>query len=156
MKMSDDGRAKLIELEGSRAKAYKDVVGLLTIGVGHLITKSELLSGKLYIAGEAIKWADGLSAEQIDSLLAQDLKPTEEIVSTACPNMEQGQLDALVSFTFNTGVNAFLNSTLLKFIRAGRMDEVPAQFRRWIRAGGRVIPGLATRREVEVSMWLGQ
>lgn len=155
MKMSDEGRRVLTELEGKRNDAYKDVAGLLTIGVGHLLTRSELMSGKLFVKGETIKWHERLTDEQVDGLLAQDLKGVEETVSLACPNVTQHEFDALVSFTFNTGKNAFLNSTLLRVIRAGQLADVPAQFRRWEFAGGKRIPGLAKRREREILMWSG-
>jgi len=134
---------------------YKDVMGLPTIGVGHLLSRSELFSGKLYIAGEPVRWSEGLTTEQIDALLAQDIKPVEDIVSTATGELLGCQFDALVSFTFNVGANAFLNSTLLKLIRSQDLIAIPAQLRRWTRAGGKVVQGLVNRREVEIKMWRG-
>jgi GH24 family phage-related lysozyme (muramidase) len=44
MKLSDKGRALLIELEGKRNHVYKDVAGLKTIGVGHLLKPGETWS----------------------------------------------------------------------------------------------------------------
>lgn len=35
MKMSASGRSQLIQREGFKTKAYKDSVGIWTIGVGH-------------------------------------------------------------------------------------------------------------------------
>ena len=156
MQMSEEGRRVLTRLEGKRNKMYKDVVGLPTVGVGHLLTRSELTSGKLYIHGEVIRWGDGLTDSQVDGLLAQDLKGFEDTVSLACPSVSQHEFDALTSFTFNVGKTAFLNSQLLKAIRAGRLADVPAQLRRWNRAGGRVIGGLVARREAEILMWSGE
>ena len=156
MQTSAEGRKALTLLEGKRARAYKDVAGLLTIGVGHLLTKSELFSGKLYLGGRAVKWGDGLTDEEIDALLAGDLKRTEDTVAVACPTLTQSEFDALISFTFNVGASAFLNSGVLRAIRAGKLADVPAQLRRWVYAGGTKIAGLAKRRETEVLMWSGE
>ena len=155
MKMSSGGLAVLIGLEGKRGRVYKDAVGLLTIGVGHLLTKSELTSGKIHINGIPVRWEGGITDAQITDLLIQDLKEFEQTVSIACPSISQSQFDALVSFSFNVGRKAFLNSTLLKVVQAGRYADVPAQFRRWVYGGGKVITGLANRRETEISMWEG-
>ena len=49
MTMSESGRKKLAEWEGVRLTLYKDVAGYPTIGVGHLLTKDEISSGKIEI-----------------------------------------------------------------------------------------------------------
>ena len=67
--------------EGFRTKTYKDSAGLLTIGVGHLLTKSELSSVKIGINGQSVKYVNGLTSEQVDELLAQDVKPAETTVN---------------------------------------------------------------------------
>ena len=153
-KMSDSGRKMLIELEGSRPEAYRDVAGFLTIGVGHMLTRSELTSGKISIASEAVRWRDGLSDEQIGLLLAQDLGRFEHAVAESVHlSLREQQFDALVSFAFNTGAAAFKRSTLLKWVNAGRSSEVPEQMRRWIYAGGAMHDGLVARREVEIERW---
>ncbi len=108
MHMSPHGRELLEEWEGVRLKAYKDSAGLLTIGVGHLLTKSELSSGKININGESVKYVNGLTAEQADELLEQDVKPAETTVNNNVKvELNQHQFDALVSFTFNVGGGAF-------------------------------------------------
>lgn len=154
MHMSPHGRKLLEEWEGVRLKAYKDSAGLLTIGVGHLLTKSELSSGKININGESVKYGNGLTAEQADELLEQDVKPAETTVNNNVKvELNQHQFDALVSFTFNVGGGAFKGSTLLKKLNNGQYDQVPAQLMRWDKAGGKVVPGLKKRRESEVKLW---
>ncbi len=154
MHMSPHGRELLEEWEGVRLKAYKDSAGLLTIGVGHLLTKSELSSGKININGESVKYVNGLTAEQADELLEQDVKPAETTVNNNVKvELNQHQFDALVSFTFNVGGGAFKGSTLLKKLNNGQYDQVPAQLMRWDKAGGKVVPGLKKRRESEVKLW---
>jgi len=56
MNISDKGIALLTELEGFRNHAYKDTGGRDTIGVGHLLNKSERASGKIWIAGKPVKY----------------------------------------------------------------------------------------------------
>lgn len=162
-RMSDRGRKMLIELEGSRSYAYKDQVGFLTIGVGHLLTKGELMSGKIGIGDEVVKYRDGLTEDHIGRLLQQDLEVYEAVVrQSVMPILTQSQFDVLVSFTFNTGPGEFRNnkwiggfrgSTLLKRINVGRFSEVPEEMRRWIYAGGKTLDGLVKRREVEIERW---
>lgn len=152
--MSDRGRSMLIELEGSRSHAYKDVAGFWTIGVGHMLTKDELTSGKINIGGIRVRWREGLSDDQIGHLLAQDLLRFERVVTeSVLPPLNTAQFDSLVSFAFNVGAEAFENSTLLKWVNAGRLSEVPEQMRRWIYAGGEMLNGLVRRREVEIERW---
>ena len=154
MKVSDQGKRKIREWEGSRARAYRDAGGKLTIGVGHLLTKSELASGKISIQGQAVPYAAGLSDKQILDLLGQDLVGAEQAVNDGVDvKLSQNQFDALVSFCFNVGRMAFKNSTLLRLLNQEKYDEVPTQLRRWVRCNGKVIQGLVSRREQEIELW---
>ncbi|TCJ38194.1 lysozyme [Parafrankia sp. BMG5.11] len=64
----------------------------------------------------------------------------------------QAQFDALVSFHFNTG--AIARATLTKRHNAGERAAAAAEFARWNRAGGRVLPGLVRRRAAEAALYL--
>ena len=153
-RMSDRGRKMLIELEGSRSHAYRDVAGFLTIGVGHMLTKDELNSGKIQIRGEDVRWRHGLTDDYIGELLAQDLEVYERAVSdNAIPMLRQGQFDALVSFAFNVGVGAFKGSTMLRRLNLGRIADVPQELSRWIFVGGKSYDALIARRKVEIERW---
>jgi lysozyme len=156
MTMSDKGKQLLANWEGLELKVYKDVAGLPTIGVGHLLTKSELTSGKITINGDPVRYADGLTKEQAIDLLGQDLKRFEDAVNEGVKvTLAQNQFDALVSFSFNVGVGAFQKSTLLKEVNKGKSDEVPTQLLRWVKSGGRVVQGLVNRRNNEIALWNG-
>ena len=157
MQMSEKAKRLLALWEGSKPNVYLDVAGLPTIGVGHLLTKDELSSGEIFIKNVPVKHRFGLTAEQAIDLLTQDLKRFEQVVSGAATvPLNQNQFDALVSFSFNAGAQAFKNSTLLRLLNQGQYAAVPAQLRRWVYAGNRVIQGLANRREREIQLWLGQ
>ena len=72
-------------------------------------------------------------------------------------NLRQCQFDALVSFCYNVGGNAFSGSTLLKKVKANPDNpSIRDEFGRWIYAGGRVSSGLVNRREAEADMYFGE
>jgi lysozyme len=126
-----------------------------TIGVGHLLTQDERTSGKIWIKGQRIKWAEGLDPAQIEDLLVQDLLPVEETVNKLVRvPITQTQFDALVMFTFNCGREALAGSTLLKKLNAGEYEAVPDQLRRGVMVDGVPNAGLKNRREAEVKVWL--
>lgn len=63
----------------------------------------------------------------------------------------QNQFDALVSFHYNTG--AIFKATLTKLHKAGKFVEAAAEFLRWNKAGGKVMPGLTRRRQAESDLY---
>lgn len=157
MQMSQHGLSLLEQWEGFKLQVYRDSAGLPTIGVGHLLTRSELTSGKIIINGVPVKYSGGLTQQQVNDLLAQDVGPAEQAVGDGVKvARNQNQFDALTSFTFNVGIAAFRGSTLLRMLNQGQYDQVPAQLLRWTRAGGQVVPGLLNRRQNEIKLWSGQ
>ncbi len=62
-------------------------------------------------------------------------------------------LAALCDFAFNLGEPNLRGSTLRKKVLAGDWEAVPAEFMKWVNAGGRKLRGLVLRREAEVSVW---
>jgi len=48
-----------------------------------------------------------------------------------------------------------MGSILLKVLNEGKYADVPAQLRKWNRAGGKVVQGLVNRRENEILLWNG-
>ena len=157
MQMSPHALELLEQWEGFKLTVYKDSAGLPTIGVGHLLTKDELSSGKIVIKGAPVKYGDGLTDQQVTDLLSQDVGPAQNAVSGGVKvALSQNQFDALVSFTFNVGNGAFAGSTLLKVLNQGQYAQVPDQLRRWTRAGGKVVQGLVNRRENEIKLWNGE
>jgi GH24 family phage-related lysozyme (muramidase) len=63
--------------------------------------------------------------------------------------LNQNQFDALVSFAYNLGNKALLNSTLLKRINEGNFLAANNEFRKWVFANGIKLQGLVRRREAE-------
>lgn len=67
--------------------------------------------------------------------------------------LNSNQADALISFTYNVGEGALKKSTLLKKVNQERHDEVPPEFLKWNKAGGKVIKGLTRRRIAEADLY---
>lgn len=137
MKLSEQGTDLLIEREGSRNDAYKDSVGIWTCGVGHV--GPEVVEG--------VHWDDA----KVREVFAKDIAFFEAAVNgyVTVP-LTQNQFDALVSFTFNVGMSAFHQSTMLKLLNTGNADQVPAQFDRW-----HIPPEITSRRNGEREQFKG-
>ena len=122
------------QFEGFSATAYKDGGGVLTIGYGHT---------------EYVDLGDTVTEDEARDLLRQDLQEAADAVDDLVDvELTQNQYDALCSFVFNVGREAFRNSTLLKMINQGRpVKDCAPQFDRWIKDNGKVISGLVRRRQ---------
>ncbi|MEJ2387779.1 MAG: lysozyme [Chromatiaceae bacterium] len=154
MHVGQRGRNLFKEWEGLVTHEYLDSGGAPTIGIGHLLTRSERTSGKIVIRGQAVRYRDGLTEQQCWDLLGEDLAGAEKTVNDAVTvPLNQNQFDALASFTFNVGAGAFRRSTLLKLLNQRKYNEVPGQLRRWVRDNGHVVQGLINRREKEIALW---
>ena len=125
----------LMVFEGLRLTAYEDAAGVLTLGYGHT---------------KGVRRGDKISEYYAKVLLKQDIAEFEEEVKKLGVAQTEGQLDALVSFAFNLGIGNLKSSTLLKTIReGGSMPAIKQEFKRWVYAGGKKLPGLVKRREWE-------
>jgi lysozyme len=144
--MSADGLALVKEFEGLRLKAYKCPAAVWTIGYGHTSA-----------AGSPIVTSDlEITREDAEGILKDDMEQYEAGVRKYVKvGLTQGQFDALVDFAYNAGVGALAKSTLLKKVNAGKFDEVPAEFMKWTKGGGKELPGLVRRRRAEVKLWRG-
>lgn len=156
MTFSDKGLKRLERWERDILHVYRDQAGLKTIGIGHLLTRSELASGKIVITGTPVEYVNGITEQQSLDLLAQDVVPAENAVNShVTVTLTQNQFDALVSFTFNCGDGAFTGSTLLKVLNQGQYAQVPEQLKRWTYAKGKLCDGLIERRNNEIRLWNG-
>jgi len=108
LKVSAKGLRLLSLWEGSKPKVYKDSAGPSTIGVGHLLLKSEIAADAINIAGKLVRLRYGLNETQIRSLLAQDLVRFEDAINKNVKvALRQNEFDALVSFCFTSGSRRF-------------------------------------------------
>lgn len=122
MRMSKAGRKTLTIREGVRLKAYRDSVGVWTIGVGHTS------------AAGPPKVVPGLTitAEECDEIFSRDLVQYEKAVESAIKvPITQTEFDALVSFCFNIGTGGFKRSTVAKRLNAGDRAGAAKAFLMW-------------------------
>jgi len=91
--------------------------------------------------------------KQADERFAADLGSFEKAVSNLAPKTTQNQFDALVSFAYNVGTQALRTSTLLRMHNAGDYAGAKAQFARWNKNDGKVMPGLTRRRAAEAQLY---
>ncbi len=144
MKVSQEGLEFLTRWEGEVLHPYRDIVGVLTVGVGHVIRRGE-------------SFGKTITHEQSQELLRQDVSIAEDAVnSSVTVDLTQNQFDSLVSFTFNVGTGALKNSTLLRLLNAGDVQGAADQFLVWCKAGGKTQQGLLNRRKSEREVFLRQ
>lgn len=144
-KVSQEGKYFIAKHEGTVLKAYKDAVGVWTIGVGH----TSMAGHPKVRPGMVISRAVAME------ILENDLvKYTRAVLNNVHVDLNQNQLDALVSFCFNVGEGNLRKSTLLRKLNRGDYQGAANEFHRWNRAGGRVLRGLTRRRAEEKELFL--
>ena len=142
MNISEEGLSLIKKFEGLELEAYKCAAGVWTLGYGHTAGVQE---------------GDVWSEEQANEQLKIDMHVYADYINdqVTCP-LSQNQFDALVSWVFNLGPTNLRNSTLLKVLNSGDYEGVPAQIKRWNKAGGKVLEGLIRRREAEALLFEGK
>lgn len=134
--LSAAGAVGIIQHEGMVQTVYLDPVGIPTVCVGH--TGPEVTQARV---------GESLSEQQCQELLKHDTRTAQAAVGRLVKiPVSQGQYDALVSFTFNVGAGNLQSSTLLRKLNANDCLGAAAEFLRWNRAKGKVLPGLTKRR----------
>lgn len=140
MKTSDRGLALIEEFEGFRAQAYRDPVGIWTIGYGFT---------------RGVEQGDQITREEADRRLRAELSSYEAAVYRATGgNVTQAQFDALVSFAWNVGKDGMAGSSVIKAHNRGDYQSAARAFGLWNKAGGKVWPGLTRRRAAEAALYL--
>src|SRR3974390_2237452 len=127
-RMSDACRGQIVEpSEGRRLRAYRDCVGVWTIGYGH----PSRAGAPAVCAGQTIGEAEA------DAILSRDLRTFESGVATllarARPPVAQCEFDALVDLAFNIGLGSLRSSSLLRAYLRGDKGEAARRFMDWNR-----------------------
>lgn len=138
MHISNEGIKLIKSFEGCKLQAYKDPVGVWTIGYGHI---KNVYEGMLITMHEA------------DSMFIEEIKEYEGYINKIQVVLKQYEFDALVSWVYNLGPANLISSTLLKRLKSGDFWDIPYQIRRWNKAGGIVLLGLTRRRKAEAFMF---
>lgn len=129
------------QFEGFSPALYICQAGYPTIGFGHVVKSGENFNHRI-------------TEQQAEELLQQDVHAAEHAVLRLINvPLTNGQYDALVSFTYNLGSGALQRSTLRRKVNREEHGEVPAEFIRWVYAGGRKSAGLVRRRSTEARVY---
>lgn len=132
--------------EGLRLTAYRDSVGVWTIGYGTTAA-----------AGVGIRPEAGMriTEDEAETYLRRGLeKFAAQIEGGITAPVNENQFGAMLSLAYNIGPNAFLESTLLRKFNAGDVAGAAFEFARWNKAGGKVLEGLVRRRTAERALFL--
>lgn len=139
--ISVKGLRLVMESEGCRLEAYKDVGGVWTIGFGH--------------TGPMVREGITITREEAERLLKADLAECQSAIAKLVRvKLTQGQYDALVDFIFNLGSKAFATSTLLRKLNLKDFSGAADEFARWNHVGTQVIEGLTIRRNRERDLFV--
>lgn len=149
MELSQKIKQLVKNWEGCRLTAYRCPAGVLTIGYGH--TGPDVTPGKRITQAEA------------DSLFETDIRKCAAKVAPlfAGVNLNNNQLDALVSLSYNIGSLSAKAPTLLRKVKANPDDpSIRAEFLKHVnaRVNGilKPLPGLVKRRTAEANHYFGQ
>lgn len=126
------------QFEGCRLKPYLCPAGVWTCGWGS--------TGPDVIPGRA--WTQEYADKRMEADAARFAKGTISL----CPQLAGNDLCAIADFAYNLGLGNLRISTLRKRINAGDREAAYRELRKWVRGGGRVLPGLVRRREAEIAL----
>lgn len=135
MQLSDQGLDLLKQRESCRLTAYRDSVGVWTIGWGDTENVTEGMT---------------ITQEEADERLARQLVGFEQTVGDAIKvEVPQYSHDACISMSYNIGRGAFQTSTLVRRINA-QDPEAWQEFNRW-----HIPPEITSRRNGEREQFRG-
>lgn len=134
-------------IEGFKATPYQDQRGRWTIGIGFI-----QLNGVPVTAS-----TPAMTLAQAQAILKTQVQPYADAISECVTYaINQDQFDALVSICYNEGISAITNSTLVRDLNAGLVNDAADQFLRWKYVGAVISQGLLNRREKERALFLTQ
>ena len=157
MKVSDRCKEMIKHHEGVRFKPYRCPAKLWTVGVGHVLYPAQ---GRLPLDQRdafPLEPNDNrtFSKDEVNGTLSADLIRFEVGVARLFHMvLTQGQNDALVSFAFNLGLGGVQRSTLRQKVLRGEIEEAADEFLKFVRGGGKILPGLVKRRNDERALFL--
>lgn len=135
------------EEEGWSAVPYLCPAGKWTIGFGSTFWED----------GKPVKKEDKPIDKERGRILvkahfAREVEPALD--SLVKVPLTQNQYDALADFIYNVGATNFAKSTLLRKLNAKDYEGAAAEFPKWNKGGGKVLPGLERRRKKEQDLFL--
>lgn len=128
------------KFEGCKLTPYLCPAGVLTCGWGS--------------TGHGVVMGQPWTQAKADERLEQDALKFARGTLAYCPNLatQPHALCAIADFAYNLGLGQLKASTLRRRVLTGDWQAVAFELRRWVRGGGRVLPGLVKRREAEIAL----
>ena len=139
--------------------AYLDAGKTWAIGYGHNIIVGDVINGQVVdnaFIKELYRTNGNLqiTLAEANRIFSLDLQKFEKGVRDHVKvEVTQGQFDAMVSLAYNIGVSKFSKSTALRKLNSGNIQEVPENWMRFNRSGGKYNDGLNTRRRQELEQF---
>ncbi|NEQ24850.1 MAG: DUF4231 domain-containing protein [Microcoleus sp. SIO2G3] len=143
-KTNTAGLKILKECEGLKLDAYKCPAGVWTIGYG---------------CTHGVRPGMSITEAQAEDFLRKELAKFEETVERMLGHipLNDNQFSALVSLTYNCGPATIeQGSTIRRKLEARDYQGAADGFLLWNKGGGRVLPGLVKRREMERKLFLSE
>lgn len=126
--------------EGLALKAYKDAIGIWTIGYGYT---------------KGVKKGDKIDIKIAELYLNAEIKVSiSSLNRLAIIPLNENQTIALTDFIYNLGSGAFQRSTLRMKLNRGDFEGAAFEFIRWNKAKGIQLTGLTKRRIAERVLFL--
>ena len=152
MKISENGLKLIQEFESFVNAPYLDSARVWTIGYG----------STYYPNGKPVTGRDKpITREYAETIqrhvIATDFEPViNELLEKEIASgfITQNMYDAILSLTYNIGVNGFKRSSVLKLLKQGDKHNAGNAFLLWNMSGGKVLRGLVRRRERERKLFL--
>lgn len=146
--ISDAALELIKEFEGLRLEAYRDPVGIVTIGYGYTNEAG---------FGSGVSMGDVWTAQQAEDMLREGvMRFADNIQPHFAIKPNPDQFGAFVSLAYNIGWQSFVKSTALKRWNAGDVKGAAEAVTWWNKAGGKVLRGLTRRREAEAALILAE
>lgn len=145
MKVSINGLNLIKRFEGCKLKAYRDSVGVWTIGYGttnadKAITGITISEGATITQSQADEWLE----KSVNNKYGKNVNKFDGIY-----HWNQNEFDALTSFAYNIGsINGLVDNGKLS------KQKIADKMLLYNKAGGRVLEGLAMRRRAEQELFL--
>jgi len=149
VKASIDAIQIIAYYEGFSSTPYLCPAGVPTIGYGTTVYPENVV---VTMNDDPITKREG-ALYLLEDVNIEYAPSVDELVTS---DINQSQFDAMTSFTYNVGVGAFSESTLLKYNNTEEWQMAADEFLKWVYADGEVLQGLVNRRETERSLYLSE
>lgn len=145
MIVTKEGIKLMHQYEGLKLKAYLCPAKVWTIGYGNTFYEDK----------SKVKEGDEITKKRAEELFLNVMNDfAKGVKKLLSKEIKDNQFSALVSLSYNIGLNAFKKSTILKKVNDNPMDKtISDEFIRWNKASGRVLNGLTKRRIEESKMY---